>query len=71
MQEAIEAMKEYEGFCIELCNKKPVFYVVAQAKDFEKINKKRDPILLAQSPFGFFWQILGAYDEEMQYLSDL
>ena len=70
-KEAINAMKEYREMCIELCNKKPIFYVIAQTKDFEKKNKRRDPILLAQSPFGFFWQILGAYDEEMVYLGDL
>lgn len=70
-KEAVNAMKEYEKMCIELSNKKPVFYVVAQADDFEKKNKRRDPILLAQSPFGFFWQILGAWDDEMQYLAEL
>lgn len=68
---AIQAMKEYDEMCLELCNKKTVFYVLANSKDFQQVSKRRDPILLAQSPFGFFWQILGAWDEEMIYLGDL
>lgn len=69
--DAIKAMKEYDDMCMKVCGKKAVFYVIAQSKDFEKVAKRRDPILLAQSPFGFFWQILGAWDEEMMYLGDL
>lgn len=70
-KEAIDAMKDYTDFCQKLCNKEPVFYVIADKKDFGVIDKKRDPILLAQSPFGFFWQILGAWDEEMVFLGSL
>jgi hypothetical protein len=70
-KDAIEAMEDYTDLCIELCGKKPVFYVIADKKDFGVIDKKRDPILLAQSPFGFVWQILGAWDEEMIFLGDL
>lgn len=68
---AIKAMKEYNDMCIKLCNKKAVFYVIANQSDFQVVNKRRDPILLAQSPFGHFWQILGAWDEEMIFLGDL
>jgi hypothetical protein len=70
-KEAIKAMEEYTAFCMELCEEKPVFYVIADSKDFEQIGKRRDPILLAQSPFGHFWQILGAWDKEMVFLGDL
>lgn len=70
-KEAIDAMEKYEKLCMDLCKKKPVFYVIADKKDFGEIDRKRDPILLAQSPFGFFWQILGAWDEEMVFLGDL
>lgn len=70
-REALDAMKKYEDMCAQLCNKKPIFYVIGDTSDFEKKDKRRDPILLAQSPFGFFWQILGAWDEEMIYLGDL
>ena len=68
---AVKAMEEYNSMCLKVCDKKTYFYVIADKKDFEVKNKRRDPILLAQSPFGFFWQILGAWDEEMIYLGDL
>ena len=70
-KDAIKAMQEYKDKCIKLCNKTPIFYVIAKHEDFQKKNARRDPILLAQSPFGFFWQILGAWDDEMIYLGDL
>lgn len=70
-KEAIEAMHEYNNMCKKICGKETVFYVIAQKKDFQEVSNRRDPILLAQSPFGFFWQILGAWDEEMVYLDEL
>lgn len=69
--DAIQAMKIYTEKMQQICDKKPVFYVIAEAKDFKKAYEKRDPILLAQSPFGFYWQILGAWDKEMLILSEL
>lgn len=69
--DAVKAMKEYDKMCLDICGKKTNFYVIAKNEDFQKQNKRRDPILLAQSPFGFFWQILGAWDSEMIYLGDL
>jgi len=69
--EAVEAMEEYNEMCKKVSGKTTHFYVVADKKDFGEVARRRDPILLAQSPFGFFWQILGAWDEEMIYLGDL
>lgn len=70
-KEAIDVMKQYTERTLQLCDKEPVFYVIAEAQDFEKKYERRDPILLAQSPFGFFYQILGAWDKEMILLSEL
>jgi hypothetical protein len=69
--DAIKIMKQYTEKTAAVCAKKPVFYVIAEAKDFRKAFEKRDPILLVQSPFGFYWQILGAWDKEMLLLSEL
>lgn len=69
--DAVAAMEDYRQMCQALCDKDPVFYIVADKKDFGEKDRRRDPILLAQSPFGFIWQILGAWDEEMIYLGDL
>ena len=69
--DAIEVMKKYTDNMEKLCKKKPVFYVIAEPDKFKKAYEKRDPILLVQSPFGFYWQILGAWDKEMILLSEL
>src|ERR1035437_1078238 len=69
--EAIAIMKEYKEQTIKLCGKQPYFYAIAEAKNFKSEYEKKDPILLVQSPFGAYWQILGAYDEEMILLEFL
>lgn len=68
---AVKRMTEYSDKCREICKKKPVFYVIAEPKLFADKVKQRDPILLVQSPFGFYWQILGAWDKELIMLSEL
>jgi hypothetical protein len=70
-KEAIQTMKDYNTHTSKISGKQAVFYIIADKKDFEKTNKRRDPILLAQSPFGHFWQILGAWDKEMLFLDQL
>lgn len=69
--DAIEIMKSYDEKVVELTGKKPVFYVIAEKELFDYSYDKRDPILLVQSPFGFYYQILGAWDKELMYLSEL
>lgn len=69
--DAIKTMKDYTDAMELVCQKKPIFYVIAEPQDFKKAYEKRDPILLVQSPFGFYWQILGAWDKEMLLLSEL
>ena len=69
--DAISVMKSYTEQLKKLCGKKPIFYVIAEPDKFKKAYEKRDPILLVQSPFGFYWQILGAWDKEMLLLSEL
>ena len=69
--EATKVMKEYTEQTKLLCEKMPVFYIIADKKDFKKTEKRRDPILLAQSPFGHWFQILGAWAEEMLMLDEL
>lgn len=71
-KDATDAMKVYNEHTKKVCEKQAVFYIIADKKDFERKDKRRDPILLAQSPFGHFWQILGAWDaSEMFLLSEL
>ena len=70
-KEAIDVMEDYTKEVVKLCGKKPVYYVIAEEGDFKKKYEKRDPILLVQSPFGFYYQVLGAWDAEMLILHEL
>jgi hypothetical protein len=70
-KEAIDIMVKYTNVTKKISGETPVFYVIAEPKDFKKKREKLDPILLVQSPFGFFWQICGAWDKEMLLLSEL
>lgn len=70
-RDAVDAMKKYNQHTDEICGKQAVFYIIANKKDFQKSDQRRDPILLAQSPFAHVWQILGAWDEEMEFLEQL
>lgn len=70
-KEAIDTMKLYKDKVKELLDKDAIFYVIATNSSFSSVTSKRDPILLAQSPFGFYYDILGAWDEEMLVLSKL
>lgn len=68
---AIDIMTEYQRVALLITDERPVFYVIAEEKDFQEKRKRLDPILLVQSPFGFYWQVLGAWDKEMLLLSEL
>lgn len=70
-REAMLTIKKYTDQTLKLCGKKPVFYLVAERAEEQAVQRKRDPILLAQSPFGFVWQILGAWDKEVVLLEEL
>ena len=73
-EDALELMVEYTKRVHEITDRKAVFYLIARDSDFKRKKEcrgKRDPILLAQSPFGFYWQVLGAWDEEMLLLDEI
>lgn len=69
--EATKLMKDYSKKCKSICEKEAIFYIIADKKDFQRTQSKRDPILLAQSPFAHTWQVLGAWDDEMMFLEEL
>ena len=70
-KEAMMIMKEYNERVNTICGKKPVYYVVAEKCMFKEEEKRNDPILLVQSPFGIYWQVLGAWDKELVLLEEL
>jgi hypothetical protein len=73
--DALEKMLAYSDKVVEVTGSKPVFYLIAKSNDFKKIagkRKDRDPILLVQAPFGFYWQIIGAWGvDDMILVNDL
>jgi hypothetical protein len=69
--EAVKIMVAYGAKVEELTSLKPRYFVIASKEDFKDAYGKRDPILLVQSPFGFYYYILGAWDTEMLYLPEL
>ena len=46
-KEATEVMDNYKKETKALCQKFPIFYIIADKKDFEHTQKRKDPILLA------------------------
>ena len=72
--DALTYMLDYAKWTHKVTGKKPVFYLIAGENDFKRQEcgrANRDPILIVQSPFGFYWQILGAWDEEMRHVQEL
>lgn len=69
----MEAVDEIEKFgkafsLVAAQRAKPSFHLIID--DGGKETKK-DPILLAESPFGTWYFVLGAWDKEVQYVDDL
>lgn len=69
--DATQVMTDVTSKFKELCGKKPRFFVIANKDQFRSADGKRDPILLVQSPFGFYYYVCGAWDSEMLYLPEL
>lgn len=70
-KEAIKQINAYNKLTEALCGKRTNFYLIKEKAKKTDVERRRDPILLAQSPFGFFWQILGAWDKEVVFLEEL
>ncbi len=68
---AVKIMKLFTSKVKKITGKNPIYNVIAEESMFEEKYARRDPILLAQSPFGFYYHILGAWDTEMVYLPEL
>lgn len=74
----MEAIDELEAYLKEYANyrnDKPVLRLIIDDAPEEGKNvskeRKKDPILLASSPFGKYWHFLGAWDKEVQYVDEL
>jgi hypothetical protein len=77
----MEAIDELERFGIayrNFCSKPPILLLIiddvpekSTPQDTRSRERKKDPILLARSPFGRWWFILGAWDKEVAIVDEL
>lgn len=66
-----EAIDELEAYCeiyAKITKDKPIFKLII---DDGGTETKKDPILLACSPFGKWFYILGAWDKEVEFVDEL
>lgn len=66
-----EALDELEKFALayeKVRNDKPILELIVDQGGPEQ---RKDPILLARSPFGKWYYILGAWDKEVEIVDDL
>lgn len=73
-QEAIDEIEKYAKAFAKVSKKLPQFRLIVDEPTFKEMQarlKKKDPILLALSPFGNWYYILGAWDAEVEYVDDL
>ena len=71
---AIVAMQAYARVFAKVSKDTPAFSLIAPPQYFksEKAkDKRRDPILLARSPFGHYFYILTAWDKEISLVTEL
>ena len=66
--EAVDELEKFMKGFTKVSKRKPFLRLIID--DGGKETKK-DPILLAKSPFGRWYYILGAWDKEVQYVDDL
>ena len=66
--EAIDELEHFIKYWKKVCKKEPEVRLIIDEGGEEE---KKDPILLAHSPFGKWWYILGAWDKEVEYVDDI
>lgn len=68
-EEAIDEMEKFVSLWKKVTKAKPEFVILADI--VKEKTKRRDPILLASSPFGAYFFVLGAWDKEVQIMHEL
>jgi len=69
-----DALNDMEKFAeayynvVDIKNAKPIFELIV---DYQGKEHRRDPILLAQSPFGRWYYVLGAWDKEVEIVEEI
>ncbi len=68
---AVNCMRKYTEVHDKVSKEKPEFTLIAPTNHFKDPKNYSDPILLVKSPFGSFYYILTAWDEEVSMVSEL
>jgi hypothetical protein len=66
--EGIEELEKYAKTYAKVRDDEPCVGLIIDDGGKEQ---KKDPILIAGSPFGNWFYILGAWDKEVEYIDDL
>jgi hypothetical protein len=66
--EAIDELEKFINSYNKVSNITPVLTLIIDEGGKED---KKDPILLAGSPFGKWYYLLGAWDKEVEFVDDL
>jgi len=71
-KEAIDELEKFVHAYSKVSKLKPVLkLIIDDTPKSPERGKKKDPILLAGSPFGKWFYILGAWDKEVEIVDDL
>jgi len=68
--EAIDELEKFVNAYDKVRNDTLILKLIVDDKP-DSPEKKKDPILLAASPFGAWWYVLGAWDREVEIIDDL
>jgi hypothetical protein len=66
--EALDELEKYLNAYHKIRKDDPELKLIT---DYQGPEHRRDPILLARSPFGRWWYVLGAWDKEVEIVDDL
>lgn len=76
-KEGVSEMSRYTKVYQAITGDKPIFELVIKhnevkkEEEHERKKKDRDPILVANSPLGDFMFVLGAWDDEVEYVDEI
>jgi hypothetical protein len=71
--EALKAIEDYtrvRDYLWPTIEKAEIILIIKESV-YNEIQRRKDPILLAKSPIGNWWHLLGAWAQEVEYVADI
>lgn len=69
--EAIDEMEKYVKLCRKVTKEEVEVFIIADEVEKRDKFRRKDPIIIATSPFGKYFHIIGAWDKEVEILHEL